>query len=191
VAIVKSKIEKAISVALKIHKNQRRKGDNITAYVAHPIGVGFLLARYTQKEDVIIAALLHDAIEDTDYPAQKIRQEFGDLALRLIREVSDKYPLDPWQKRKNEYLRNIKKASFDACLIACADKINNLISISQSYLKLGDSIWKRFDAPKEDMLGFYADIHKIIRKRFKHPLALELGKALQEAKTILAKKKHA
>ncbi len=184
------KLEKAIALTLKVHARQKRKGDNLTPYAAHPIAAAFLLFKYVDNEDVLIAALLHDALEDTDYPAQKIRQEFGPLVFKLIREISDKSPFDPWQKRNDDYLKNIKKASFNACLIACADKINNLISISQSYLKFGDSIWQRFDASKEDMLDFYVNIHKIIKKRFKHRLVSELGKALKEAKSILSGKPH-
>ncbi len=179
------RIEKAIEVAIRIHKGQMRKGDGITPYVVHPISVAMILSRYTNDEDVLIAALLHDALEDTAYSQQKLKKEFGFEVLSIVKDVSDKRPNDPWFKRKDAYLKHLKIASKEACLVACADKINNLMSICEAYEKDGDRIWPRFNAPKEAKFRFYEAICKKVGRRFPHPIVDELGRKLKEAKKTL------
>jgi (p)ppGpp synthase/HD superfamily hydrolase len=141
--------------------------------------------RYLCDEDTIVAGLLHDALEDTDFSPQQIKSIFGAKVLKLVQEVSDRRPGDPWATRKNAYLKHLKTASKDACLIACADKINNLTSMMDGYKKQGNSLWKRFNASKEDKLAFYDCVYNITHERFKHPLVEELGLTLREAKLRL------
>jgi len=183
--IQSTKIEKAISLALHIHKYQKRKGDGVTPYAVHPIGVALLLTRYTQDEDVIAAAILHDVLEDTNYSPKKIQKVFGRRVLKLVQDVSDKRPDDPWNKRKDAYLKHLKKASKEACLIACADKINNLNSMTEAYKQFGDNIWKRFSAPKDKKIEFYENICSFVGKKFPHPLQRELHRTLREVKKII------
>ncbi|MEI8349867.1 MAG: HD domain-containing protein [Candidatus Omnitrophota bacterium] len=178
-------IEKAIEVAIRIHGGQMRKGDGITPYVVHPISVAMILSRYTDDEGLLIAALLHDALEDTSYGEQNLEKDFGSKVLSMVKDVSDKRPQDPWSKRKDAYLKHLKSASKEACLIACADKINNLASICEAYEKYGDKIWKNFHASKEAKIGFYEAIHKEISKRLSHPIVKDLGYKLKEAKKVL------
>lgn len=180
-----TKIEKALTLALHIHKYQKRKGDGVTPYAVHPIGVALLLAPHKQDEDVIVAAILHDVLEDTDYSPRKIEKIFGRRVLKLVKEVSDSKPNDPWDKRKDAYLRHLKTASKDACLIACADKINNLSSIAGAYKKFGKSIWKRFEAPKEKKIEFYEGVCRLVGKKFSHPLQRKLNLVLKEVKKIV------
>jgi len=140
---------------------------------------------YLCSEDVAIAGLLHDALEDTDFSPQQIKKRFGVKVLKLVQEVSDKRPNDPWGVRKVAYLKHLRSASKDACLIACADKINNLTSMMEAYRKQGNSLWKRFNASKEDKLAFYESVYMESRKRFKHPLIEELGMTLRRAGSVL------
>lgn len=180
-----NKIEKALTLALHVHKYERRKGDGVTPYAVHPIGVALLLAKYTQDEDVIAAAILHDVLEDTDYSPHKIQKIFGRRVLKLVQDVSDKQPNDIWSKRKYAYLKHLEKASKDSCLIVCADKINNLKSIAEAYKKYGETIWKRFEASKKKKIEFYEGVCRLVGKRFPHPLQKELSRALKEVRRIV------
>ena len=180
-----TRIEKAIEVAMRIHKGQKRKGDGVTPYVVHPVSVAMILSRYTQDEDVLVAALLHDALEDTDYNPREMKKGFGAKVLSIVRDVSDQRPDDPWNIRKEAYLKHLKKASKEACLVSCADKINNLSSIREAYEQYGDRIWKSFNASKEAKIGFYAAICKEVGRRFKHPIVSELRKELNKTKKYL------
>lgn len=182
------RIEKAIEVAIRIHKGQMRKGDGITPYVVHPISVAMILSKHTRDENTIIAALLHDALEDTSYSVKQIQKDFGLRVLSIVKGVSDKNPDDPWAKRKEAYLKKIKTVSKEACLIACADKINNLESICEAYSEYGDRVWESFNASKEAKLGFYESVCIEVEKRFKHPIIRELQNKIKEAKKRLKQK---
>lgn len=179
------RIEKAIEVAIRIHRGQLRKGDGVTPYVVHPLSVAMILSKYTRDENTIIAALLHDALEDTSYSAKQIQKDFGSRVLSIVKGVSDKKPDDPWAKRKESYLKKIKTASKKACLIACADKINNLESICEACREYGDRIWKSFNASKEAKLGFYESVYREVGRRFKHPIVKELENKIKESKKYL------
>ena len=180
-----AKIEKAIATAVKLHKNQKRKGDGKTPYIVHPVSVALIMAPYIKDEDVIAAAILHDVLEDTDIKHSEFKKLFGRRVYNLVKEVSDSNPDDPWHDRKNAYLKHLKQASKEACLIACADKIHNLSSMSDAYKKFGDSIWKRFATSKEEKLEFYKSVYKEVKKRFSHQLLKKLGCTLRETKKTL------
>lgn len=182
---ISPRIQTALAVTLKIHEGQKRKGDNLTPYAVHPISVALLLMNHSCGEDAVIAGLLHDALEDTDYGPKQIKDHFGAKVLKLVQAVSDKRPDDAWVARKNAYLKHLKKASKEACLIACADKINNLTSMIEAYKKQGNSLWKRFNASKEDKLVFYESVYIESRKRFKHSLIEELRMTLRRAGSLL------
>jgi (p)ppGpp synthase/HD superfamily hydrolase len=154
-------------------------------YIVHPVAVAMLIARHTDDEDVVAAALLHDILEDTKYGKARMKKAFGVRVIRLVEAVSDKRPNDPWAIRKETYLKHIAKAPKEACLVSCADKIHNLHSIVEAYKKDGDRIWKNFNASKEAKLEFYGNIYKAVKKRFRHPLIDELGQALKIAKKKL------
>lgn len=176
-------IEKAVTVALKAHKGQTRKGDRATPYIVHPVAVAMILAPYFEKDpDVLCAAILHDVLEDTKYPAKSLEKAFGERVLKLVREVSDARPKAPWDERKDAYLKHLKTASKEACLIASADKTHNLVSIEEAYKKGGEQIWERFNAPKEDKIGFYESVYRIVNGRFSHPVIAGLKRALDQTK---------
>jgi Guanosine polyphosphate pyrophosphohydrolases/synthetases len=185
---VTPKIEKAIELAIKYHKGQKRKGSGDAPYIVHPISVAMIIYRYCQDEDVIIAAILHDILEDTSCSPDMIRNLFGSRVLFLIKGVSDKRPQDPWVTRKAAYLKHLKSASKGACLIACADNIHNLDSLLAAYERSGETIWRRFSASKERKITFYEDVYKAVKVRFKDPIVLQLGNTLKKTKKKLGVK---
>ena len=79
------RIEKAIEIAIRIHERQKRKGDGVTPYVVHPISVAILLSRYTDDEDLLIAAFLHDALEDTSYSTLQLKKDFGSKVIKIVK----------------------------------------------------------------------------------------------------------
>jgi len=175
-----SRLERAIATALRIHWKQKRKGDSSTPYAVHPISVAMLLSRYTDDEDIIIAGLLHDALEDTKYGPRDIERDFGKRTLSIIEEVTEKNPRSSWETRKLECLVSIKNKSKEACLVMLADKIHNIKSLQYAYAILGEKLWKRFNASKEKKLWFYEAIYKDVKRKFRHGLVRELHHALKE-----------
>jgi len=85
-----NRIEKAIMYATEKHKGQYRH-DNVTDYIAHPIKVYNLLAKDIKDENILISALLHDVVEDTDTTHADIEQEFGSIVADIVVECSKPY----------------------------------------------------------------------------------------------------
>ncbi|MBI2439639.1 MAG: bifunctional (p)ppGpp synthetase/guanosine-3',5'-bis(diphosphate) 3'-pyrophosphohydrolase [Candidatus Moranbacteria bacterium] len=186
------KIERAIVRATLLHEHQRRKVNRVP-YIVHPYAVAFLLAHYVDDEDVIIAGLLHDVLEDVPhYAEENLREEFGERAFRIVKEVTEdmtqaeKKNHDQrsarWLERKKKYLLNLSDDSEEALLVVAADKIHNLRSFLEDYTRHGEVIWSQLNTKKEGMLWFYGEVVKIITRRLHHPLADELKKTFIEAK---------
>lgn len=129
------KIQKAIYKASVLHKGQKRKVEDLP-FVTHLFSVAFILSNYTDNENIIVAGLLHDALEDVKaYYFKDLEKDFGERVTKIVKEVSeDKDPnieenkKATWQRRKEGYLSHLKNASYEAMMVCCADKIHNLRS---------------------------------------------------------------
>lgn len=83
-----NRIDFAIEFAAYAHRNQLRKGTEIP-YISHPFGVGMILLEAKCNEEVIIAGLLHDTLEDTETTEDDIHSRFGSEVLRLVQGASE------------------------------------------------------------------------------------------------------
>ena len=124
---------KAANVAARWHVHQRRKGAAEEPYVNHLLEVALLVAEATDgaNPNIVIAALLHDAIEDSEVPREIIAEAFGDRVARLVEELTDDKSFDK-QTRKRAQVENAPKKSKQAKVIKLADKISNLRAITAS-----------------------------------------------------------
>jgi guanosine-3',5'-bis(diphosphate) 3'-pyrophosphohydrolase len=124
---------RAADAAARWHVHQRRKGAAEEPYINHLLEVASLVAEATQGKNpkVIIAALLHDAIEDQEVPRDIIAQEFGEEVAALVEEVTDDKSLEKHQ-RKRKQVETAHKKSDDAKRIKLADKTSNLRAITFS-----------------------------------------------------------
>jgi len=120
-------ILRALDFAAVKHRNQRRKNQEASPYINHPITIANLLWNAAQVTDpvVIVGAILHDTVEDTDTTFEEIEQEFGKEVQSLVQEVTDDKSL-PKQKRKQLQVEHAAHLSQRAKLIKLADKISNL-----------------------------------------------------------------
>ncbi len=122
---------KALNFSATKHRHQRRKDSAASPYINHPIEVADILWNIGNVEDesCIIAALLHDTIEDTDTTPEEIRAAFGDEILALVLEVSDDKSL-PKQERKQNQVLHSPHLSQRAKQIKLADKICNVHDVA-------------------------------------------------------------
>jgi (p)ppGpp synthase/HD superfamily hydrolase len=125
------KILKAAHQAAEWHASQRRKGAAQEPYLNHLIEVAHLVATVGAPEDVICAALLHDAIEDQKISAETIAGLFGAAVAAMVLEVTDDKNL-PQAERKAAQIAHAPHLSPGAKLIKLADKISNLNSLKSS-----------------------------------------------------------
>ena len=124
---------KAADAAAKWHVHQRRKGPAEEPYINHLLEVAMLVAEATGGTDtnLVIAALLHDAIEDCEVPRELITETFGEDVASIVQEVTDDKSL-PKQTRKEEQIKTASKKSKRAKLLKLADKTSNLRAVAAS-----------------------------------------------------------
>lgn len=125
-----SNLLKAAWFAAEKHTDQRRKNPAATPYINHPIEVAEHLTRVgnVSDENILIAAILHDTIEDTETTEEEIRDAFGDAVLKLVLECTDDKTLEK-DERKRLQVVNAPHKSPGAKQIKIADKTCNLKSI--------------------------------------------------------------
>lgn len=126
-------ILKAIRFSAEKHNDQRRKDARSSPYINHPIQVAETLWRVGEVRDIdlLVAAILHDTIEDTATTPEEIREIFGEEALGLVLELTDDKSL-PKQTRKELQIENASHKTNSAKLLKLSDKINNVSDIIKS-----------------------------------------------------------
>jgi len=123
---------KALRFSADKHRNQRRKDRAQSPYINHPIEVVQLLWEVggVRDIDVLLAAVLHDTIEDTETSSEDIREAFGETVMGFVLEVTDDKSL-PKGERKRLQIETAAHKSFGAKLVKLADKscnVRNLVS---------------------------------------------------------------
>ncbi|MCB9810899.1 MAG: bifunctional (p)ppGpp synthetase/guanosine-3',5'-bis(diphosphate) 3'-pyrophosphohydrolase [Candidatus Nomurabacteria bacterium] len=185
------RIEQAIRAASVLHKEQLRKGSMPFPYVTHLIAVAFTLLDYTQDEDVIIAALLHDTLEDTDYTIEELQEDFGGRVRDIVEAVTEpklkgEHKLT-WREKKEAYAKQLRHAPHEALLVAAADKIHNFRTMvedySDSYERYAQDFGKNFD----ERLEVYQEIGDIINDRLESPIVEEFNHVFEEFKQFINK----
>lgn len=123
----------AIAFAAQKHRDQRRKDSVSSPYINHPIALANVLANEAgiNDERVLIAAILHDTIEDTETTEQELVREFGQEIAGIVLEVTDDKAL-PKAERKRLQVEHAATISRRAKLVKLADKICNLRDIASS-----------------------------------------------------------
>ncbi|KGS31138.1 HD domain-containing protein [Burkholderia pseudomallei] len=128
-----NKLVAAIAFAADKHRNQRRKDHEASPYINHPIVLANVLANEAGVEDerVLLAAVLHDTIEDTETTEQELLRLFGRDVADIVVEVTDDKSL-PKAERKRLQVEHAAHISCRAKLVKLADKICNLRDIAKS-----------------------------------------------------------
>jgi len=133
--IYTQKIQHAIRFTIKTHEGyqkQKRKGKDVP-YITHPLTVGLILAKAGATEDVIIAGILHDTIEDSieekKVTKEMIVERFGENVYELVLSVTEQNKKLPWDERKAESIKHIETFSNDSVLLKSADTISNVTEI--------------------------------------------------------------
>ncbi len=174
---------KALAYAAEKHAGQKRKGSRIP-YISHPMAVASLVLEYGGSEDEVIAALLHDVAEDCggQEALDEIRQKFGMGVAAIVEGCSDtlETPKPKWLQRKQTHIDNLREAHRSVRIVAAADKLHNARSILRDYRTDGENVWKRFSAPKEDVLWYYGAVTRALEARGLSPLLEELDRTVGE-----------
>lgn len=154
-----TRLDKAIEFAAAAHSQQFRKATTIP-YITHPFSVAMLLKDAGCDEDVVIAGLLHDIVEDTPFTLEDIADRFGDRVADIVRGCSEPDRKASWEERKGHTIEYLKTAPLDVKIVACADKLHNLRTIYSGYKKVGDRFWERFHRGFEEQVWYYNELAK-------------------------------
>ncbi|MDZ4808471.1 MAG: HD domain-containing protein [Bacteroidota bacterium] len=173
-------VSQALVYATEHHQFQSRKGTKIP-YMAHLLNECKLLAEKDCSDEVLAASLLHDIVEDTDVTIEEVEEKFGKQVAEIVRGATELDKLEKkaiqkensWQQRKEHTINFLQnEATIDQLMVTGADKLDNLRSITYDYSKIGDAVWKRFNASKEKQSWYYNSIAAILADKGKKNITL-------------------
>jgi len=178
-----ARFEEALVYATRLHNGQNRKGTGIP-YVAHLLAVTALVIEWGGDEDMAIAALLHDAVEDQGgmVTLADIHRRFGERVARIVDGCTDSYdqPKPAWRKRKEDYLQKLQGEPADVRLVSLADKVHNARSILSDLRKEGISALDRFRGGREGTLWYYHSLVEVFNEVETTPQTAELRHLVEE-----------
>jgi GTP pyrophosphokinase len=189
---------RAIDYARQVHVNYR-KGTSVP-YMAHLLGVASLVmgesgyVRFPVTEDMVIGALLHDAVEDEGgWPRLRhIEANFGTEVAKIVEGCTDSFEEDSskkqeWKLRKTSYIDRLGKESKGTLLVSAADKLYNARAILEDYREVGPAVWNRFKRGREDQLWHFNALIKVYEETGSNRLTEELKRVIEELAQLSAK----
>ena len=182
-----SRFEDALIYAVQLHASQVRKSSG-APYVSHLLGTASLILEFGTNEDQVIAALLHDAVEDQGGAArlEEIRGIFGKRVAHIVAGCTDAWdiPKPPWRERKEVHLAQLREADEDVLLVSCADKLHNATSLLMNYIQVGESLWGYFRGEKVGTLWYYRSLVDLLKEIKPHPIVDQLERVVVEIENL-------
>jgi (p)ppGpp synthase/HD superfamily hydrolase len=178
-----------LEYAARVHARQLRKKTG-RPYIGHLLSVAAIVIEYGGDEDMAIAALLHDAVEDQGgLPRLRdIRKTFGERVARIVDGCTDSYaePKPAWLERKRAYLGRLRGEPAEVLLVSAADKLSNVRETLHDVRVHGNEIFARFAGKREGTLWYYRALVKEFRKAGGNALVEELERAVTELESVAA-----
>lgn len=171
------RLDRALAFAAAEFRHRVRKGSGIP-YLTHLLGVMVIVAEHGGDEDQMIAALLHDYLEDIEGSSVEVlEQQFGERVAGFVVALSDTTvrPKPPWEERKRRYIEHLGAELPDLKLVSAADKLHNARSLLREHATVGDSIWDRFNATCDQTLWYYREVVRALGQGWQHPVLDELA----------------
>lgn len=177
----------ALGYAASIHARQIRKRTE-RPYIGHLLGVTSIVIEYGGDEDMAIAALLHDAVEDQGgLPRlREIRKKFGKRVGHIVDGCTDAYtePKAPWLDRKRDYIARVAGEDQEVRLVSAADKLSNARETLFELRVHGDAVFERFAGKKIGTLWYYRELITTFRRAGSNPLVEELDRVVTELESL-------
>jgi len=173
-APLSSRLDAAFALARELHASQTRKSTAIP-YLTHLMAVAALVGEHGGSEDEMIAALLHDAVEDCGGAPvlARIREAFGDAVAAIVDACTDDASggeKAPWGPRKLAYIRHLATAPLPVLRVSCADKLHNARAIVADLKASGPSAFTRFTGDRNGTLWYYLALADLFGARLEDGL---------------------
>lgn len=155
----KELLNDAIIFATEKHRGQYRKGTDVP-YIVHPLEVMTICMTMTDKTELLIAALLHDTIEDVGVSKEEIAECFGSRVAEIVASESEdkqrhRSEAESWKDRKEATIKELVSCDTDIKIVTLSDKLANLRSIYRDKKTLDDKIWQRFNVKDPALHKWY------------------------------------
>jgi GTP pyrophosphokinase len=187
-----------VEYAREIHVGYR-KGTEVP-YMAHLLGVASLVlgakgdVEFSVTEDMVIAALLHDAVEDEGgLPRLRdIEKNFGSEVAKIVEGCTDSFEEDAskkqeWEVRKASYVERLRNEPPGTLLVSAADKLYNARAILEDYREIGPRIWERFKRGREQQLWYFRELLRVYDEKCgKWRIVEELKRTIAELRRVSA-----
>ena len=184
------RLEQAIRAAAVLHQDQKRRGKLPLPYITHLAAVAWLLNDYTKDENTVIAAWLHDTLEDTDYSAEELEEDFGLEVRKIVEAVTEPKEENgkklSWKERKTAYLERLKVGPEAALLVSAADKIHNMRSIVEEYYDNHEGFIKDFAGSLDERAMRYQDLSNLLNRKLSNDIIAEFNHVYSEYKNFLS-----
>jgi (p)ppGpp synthase/HD superfamily hydrolase len=180
----------AVEYARRLH-TEFRKGTEVP-YMAHLLGVAALVmgeagGGVPVTEDMVIAALLHDAVEDHGGAPRlrDIEEKFGADVARMVEGLSDTFAEDHdkkegWEERKVAYIERLRGEADDVLLISAADKLYNAKAILEDFREIKHAVWERFKRGADQQLWYFNELLKVFRAHPPNRIVNDLERVVRE-----------
>jgi len=180
------KVEQAIQAASILHESHARKGTVPIPYITHLVGVTLIIRDYTTDEDVLVAAMLHDTLEDTEYTTEELHKDFGETVSAIVQTLSviNTDSLS-WFEQKQQLARQLKTGPQASVLIMAADCAHNFRSIIEDYTNDHNAFLSDFGTNVEDRIMGYELIANVINSRLKSGIVHEFNHTFELYKQFL------
>ena len=172
------RVELAITTMLEAHGLGRRKaGRGFEA--THVLSVALIVGDFGFAEDAVVAAILHDALEDTPLERDVIRERFGERVLAIVSDVTEPPKTVPWHARKETYIAQLRRSPREeARAVASADKIHNLSNMATGFETRGRAFADAFTTGIDGMTWYHRRVHRMLADTWAHPILDEHGRRL-------------
>ena len=177
----------AVGFAREKHHGDVRKCTRIP-YLSHLLAVVSLAIEDAASdpqlddrfEDIAMAAVLHDVVEDTPVSVSEVADRFGPEVARIVQACSDaeSTPKPPWRERKEAYIEHLEEADQAVLCVALADKRHNARCIVNDATELGPEFWNRFNAGPDEQIWYYSAVAEVLTRRRRGPAADELRRTV-------------
>jgi (p)ppGpp synthase/HD superfamily hydrolase len=176
------RLDHALAFVARAFRHRTRKGTQIP-YLSHLLAVMVTVAEHGGDEDQMLAALLHDYLEDIEgADARELEALFGERVTSFVLALSDSvgHPKPPWEERKQRYVRKLADEPSELKLISAADKLHNARSLVRDHALVGEALWQRFTATRAQTLWYYRAMLEALGTGWQHALLDELAQTVAE-----------
>lgn len=188
--LLTARFTEAVEYARGLH-TEFRKGTRIP-YMAHLLGVASMVmgeagGKVPVNEDMVIAAILHDVVEDHggETRLREVEKKFGVSVARIVESLSDTLAEDHnkkegWEERKIKYIERLRNEPEDVLLISCADKLYNAKAILDDFKEIGPEVFERFKRGPKEQLWYFKELLVIFQARLEGRIVDELAGVVNE-----------